>query len=68
MEEAKDISNWLDRLKDEEKQLHTKMIALGKALKENKIPSDEVGMLELQLSSMTTYAYVLKLRLDKHNK
>ena len=56
---------FLDRLMIEEKNLHKKMIDLGRAIDEGKVPESEEAILNLQLSAMTTYAYVLKIRIGK---
>ena len=68
-DEAYDVSEtFMDRLMIEEKQLHERMIALGKVIGEGLVPESEEEILNLQLSAMTTYAYVLKVRISNQKK
>jgi hypothetical protein len=65
-DEACQVSEtFLDRLRIEERELHEKMIGLSKGVASGKVPASEQEILNLQLSAMTTYAYVLKLRIAR---
>jgi len=56
---------WRDMVRAEASDLKQKMVALKKAIAENKVPLDEVSILNEQHKAMHAYYVVLNTRLSK---
>ena len=60
--------DFLERMKIEKEDLSVKVSSLNAALKENKVPKTEVGILQEQLKAMKEYLRVLTKRVENHSK
>jgi len=60
--------NWYDKLIIEKKELLAKIVKLEEDFRENKIPEEEIKILQKQLIAMKKYFNILRKRIKRHDR